>query len=213
MVHQVLRRQTHVRVLLQQPLDRLPTLRLNHARHTHIVRQVQEGGVVVVRVLRDDRFDDILLLVPVERQPTAQPTLTHTPQRPQQIEDDAQRPHVCLRRVALLRDHLGGYPSLFHLSPTDVVQRAARVVQPLLREHQLREAEVADLHVEQVLIAQNVLRLTLTPTTHTHLDVTVNDSDAMQVAQTVRQRVDDLERLLLREDGAAADPVEELAAT
>ena len=111
-----------------------------------------------------------------------------------------------------MSDHLGGYPSLFHLSPTDVVQRAARVVQPLLREHQLREAEVADLHVEQVLIAQNVLRLTLTPTTHTDLDVTVNDPHRVHVRQTVRQRIDDLERLLLRQNRAPADVRVQLAA-
>ena len=186
MVHQILRRQTHVRVFLQQPLDRLPTLRLNRARHAHIVRQVQECGVVVVRVLRDDRLDDVLLLVPIERQATAQPTLTHTPQRPQQIEDDTQRPHVRLRRVALLRDYLGGYPSLSRLSPTDVVQRAARVVQLLVGEHQLRQTEVADLHVVHGVLAQDVLWLTLMPTTHTHLDVTVNDPDAVKVTQTVR---------------------------
>ena len=134
------------------------------------------------------------------------------PQYPQQIEDDAQRPHVRLRRVALLRDYLGGYPSLFHLSPTDVVQRAARVVQPLLREHQLREAEVADLHIKQVLVAQNVLRLTLTPTTHTDLNVAVNDPHRVHVRQAVRQRVNDLERLLLRQNGASADVRIKLAA-
>lgn len=66
-----------------------------------------------------------------------------------EIKDDAQRPHVRLRGISLPGNHFR----------RDVVECAARIVQLLLREDQLRETEVANLHVVQVLITQNVLRL------------------------------------------------------
>ena len=88
------------------------------------------------------------------------------------------------------------------MTPSDHMS-AAGIIQLLVGEDELRQTEVSDLDVEQRVLAENVLRL----------DVAVDDSHAVEVTETVRQRVDDAERLLLRENRVAADAIEELAAT
>ena len=93
------------------------------------------------------------------------------------------------------------------------VQRAAGIIQLLVGEDELRQTEVSDLDVEQRVLAENVLRLRVSSVRQTHLDVAVDDSHAVEVTETVRQRVDDAERLLLRENRVTADAIEELAAT
>ena len=64
---------------------------------------------------------------------------------------------------------------------TDVVQRAARIIQLLLRKDQLAETEVADLHVVQVCVAEDVFRLGVEASSHDHLDVAVDDAHAVQI--------------------------------
>ena len=89
-MHQVLSGQTHVWVLLQQALDRLAALQLSPRPRHHVVGQIQEDRVVVVWRLRQDHLDDVLLLVPVERQSPAQPARHPLPPHLQQVEDDTQ---------------------------------------------------------------------------------------------------------------------------
>lgn len=64
---------------------------------------------------------------------------------------------------------------------TDVVEGAARIVQLLPREDQLAETEVADLHVVQIRVAEDVFRLRMGWSGHDHLDVAVDDAHAVQI--------------------------------
>lgn len=64
---------------------------------------------------------------------------------------------------------------------TDVVEGAARIVQLLPREDQLAETEVADLHVVQIRVAEDVFRLRMGWSEHDHLDVAVDDAHAVQI--------------------------------
>ena len=135
------------------------------------------------------------------------------PPHSQQVEDHAQRPHVRLRRVPLHRDHLWCYAVIADLERcTDVVQRSARIVQLLLRKDQLAESEVADLHVVQIRVAENVLGLRVRSWRTSNLDVAVDDAHAVQVCQALRKRTDNAVGLLFLQNRPSADIIVQLAA-
>ena len=120
------------------------------------------------------------MVVPVEGQLAAQ----------QQEHDDSHRPQISLLAVPLHGQHFRSY----------IGERAACSVHLLLREDHLRQPEVGDLEVVQLLSAQDVLGL----------QVAVHDAQVVQVGHALQQRLDQLRRLELREARPAHDSLEQL---
>lgn len=95
---------------------------------------------------------------------------------------------------------------------TDVVERAARIVEFFVGENEFAESEIADFDIEEGVFAENVFGLRVRSDRRAHLDVAMDDSHAVQIAEAVGERIDDAEGFFFGENRAAADPIEEFAA-
>ena len=95
---------------------------------------------------------------------------------------------------------------------TDVVERAARIVEFFVGENEFAESEIADFDIEEGVFAENVFGLRVRSDCRAHLDVAMDDSHAVQIAEAVGERIDDAEGFFFGENRAAADPIEEFAA-
>lgn len=73
MLHQIRRGETHVRVLLKQSFDGFSALRDDLARmkKRYVVGKIDKRAVVVVGLSSNDGFNDVFLLISIERKSAA----------------------------------------------------------------------------------------------------------------------------------------------
>ena len=94
---------------------------------------------------------------------------------------------------------------------TDVIQCTTRVIQLLVRKHELAKSKVSDFDIKERVFAENILWLHVIHQEKGNLDITMDNTHAMQIAQTICQWVNDAESFLFCKDRSTTDAIKQFA--